>query len=94
MCRGLPPPLPLLLGSHPIQRAAGIGGGGGVKRRVEGQLCGAQEAIAQSARINNNLYWLQFGRAGLSLGVALKAGFLRRHPRGSEARDRGGQKSI
>ena len=92
MCRGLP--LPLLLGSHSIRWAAGIGGGGGVKRRVEGQLCGAQEAIAQSARINNNSYWLQFGRAGLSFGAALKAGFLRRHPQGSEARDRGGQENI
>ena len=94
MCRGLPPPLPLLLGSHPIQRAAGIGGGGGVKRRVEGQLCGAQEAIAQSARINNNSYWLRFGRAGLSLGAALKVSLLRRHPQGSEARDRGAQENI
>ena len=83
MCRGLPPPLPLLLGSHPIQRAAGIGGGGGVKHRVEGQLGGVQEAVAQSARLNNNLYWLQFERAGLWLGAVLTASFLRRHPQGS-----------
>jgi len=38
MCRGLPPPLPLLLGSHPIQRAAGIGGGGGVSIGSKGNL--------------------------------------------------------
>jgi len=71
-----------------------IGGGGGVKHRVEGQLGGVQEAVAQSARLNNNLYWLQFERAGLSLGAALKVSLLRRHPQGSEARDRGAQENI
>jgi hypothetical protein len=40
------------------------------------------------------LYWLQFERAGLSLGAALKVSLLRRHPQGSEARDRGAQENI
>jgi len=36
MCRDLPLPLPLLLGSHAIQWAAGISRGGGLEQRVEG----------------------------------------------------------
>ena len=94
MCRDLPLPLPLLLGSHPIRWAAGIGGGGGVKRRVEGQLGGVQEAVAQSPRTNNNSHWLQLERAELSFGAAFKVSFLQRHPQDREARDRGTQESI